>query len=681
MLRSLLLAVLFSASLAASAAVHVGERIEVGAGSRAPLLREIRQLHTVATSWGALAVWDGAGGIRAVRIGRDGELLDDPPIAVSPHTAIIAAPATDGTDVLVTFAGASPGGATTFEIVRITPDGGVQPFFTLPRRPAAILWTGSQYAALLGGCAIDEGLQLDRSGAVTRSVRLRLPRRQCDDPSRMTYRDASGIVQLVVQSYLLESDDDYDVRRVALTDINGDLLAHSFTDGKNDPLDAAVPLHAASERVLSTGATRSGFHLLTRTSLDFFDRAGHLLSRIPHGENAPVATAVGDEVLVAAFAFPGDGALSAWRMQANGRRRALGRGRVSERLKRNASIVPLAGGAAVFWLEQDLNFRGVAPMLTRVSRGPFARRELPVALEQTTARQSDIAAAAHADGMLAVWSQFGVLGTEVFATMLESSGSVAGPVVRLMPGERPRIASSGEVALVVAATRGGTFAMRVGRDGVLLDRDPVPLPLDVVRVLWDGSAFVALAEEGRAMRIDESGRVLTPQPVILTAATVLRPSTLATSPDGALFVFAGLRMPGNFATRAVFAQRLTRELQPVGEPALLSILDAGRNVAAVWDGDAYRIAFDHGDSLRITRAGRDGRPLNGDFPSFAGDYYGGPIALAVVDGEAVVVSRELLPDAEGGTVSSVVRTVDGRTWFFYTLPDFDTAFAHELSSD
>lgn len=679
MLRRPLILVLLFATLEASAAVRAGERIAVGSSSRSPLLRDVRQLHAVATSWGALAVWDGAGGIRAVRLNRAGELLDDPPIAVSPHTAIMATPATDGTDVLVTFASASPGGATTYEIVRITPDGAVHPFFTLPRRPAAILWTGSRYAALLGQCTIDEGLQLDRAGVVTRSVRLRLPRRQCDDAGRMAYRDPNGIVQLIVQSYLLESDDDYEVRRFALTDANGDLLASSFTDQKSDPVDAAVHLHAASDRVLSTGATRRGFYLLTRTTLDFFDHAGRLLSSAPHGAKEPVAVAVGDEVLVAEFAFPGDGALDVWRVQANGRRRPMGGGPVSERLKRGASIVPLAGGAAVFWLEQDLGFRGVAPMMTRVSRGPFARRTLPVALEQVAAQQNDVAAAAHANGMLAVWSQFGVLGEEVFAAALESTGSATGAAVRLMPGERPLIASSGEVALVVARARRGTFAMRVDRDGTPLDRDPVRLPLDAIRVLWDGSAFVVLAEGGRAVRIDESGRLLTPEPLTLAAAAVLRPSTLATSPDGALFVFVGLRAPGDFTTRAVFAQRLTRELQPLGGPELLSILDAGRNVVALWDGDQYRIAFDHVDSVRTTRAGRDGKPLDDVFPAHAGDYYGGPLELAIVGGALVVVSRELLPPAEGGTVSSVVPTRDGRTWFFYTC-GFQ-AYARELSGD
>lgn len=678
MLRRALLAVVLSGTLGASAAVQVGQRIAVGEGSRSPLLRDIRQLHTVATSWGALAVWDGAGGIRAVRVNRDGELLDDPPIAVSPHTAIFAAPATDGTDVLVTFAGASPSGATTFEIVRITPDGGVQPFFTLPRRLAAILWTGNQYAALLGECTIDEGLQLDRSGAVTRSVRLRLPRRQCDDPSRITYRDPNGVVHLVVQNYLLESTDDYDVRRVALTDANGDLLAASFTDGKGDPFDSAVRLHAASDRVLSTGATPRGFHLLTRTSLDFFDHAGRLVTRIPHGANDAAATTVGDEVLVAQFAFPGGGALTAWRMQAGGRRRPMGVGPVSERLKRNASIVALPRGAAVFWLEQDLSFRGVAPMMTRVSRGPFARRNLPVALEQVAAQQYDVAAAAHANGMLAVWSQFGVLGAEVFSALLESSGHAGGTPVRLMPGERPLIASSGEVALVVARQRTGTFAMRVDRHGTPLDRDPVRLPLDAIRVLWDGSAFVVLAEGGRALRIDENGLFLTLEPVNLTAATVLRPSTLAVGPDGALFVFVGLRVPGDFSTRAVFAQRLTRDLRPDGQPELVSILDPGRNLVAIRDGDHYRIAFDHGgDSIRVARVARDGKPLDDVFPSHAGEYWGGPLELAIVGGQLVVVSRDLLPPSEGGPISSVVRTRDGRTWFFYT--DRFHAFARELS--
>ncbi len=683
MLRRALLAVLLSGTFAASAAVHVGERIAVGEGSRSPLLRDIRQLHTIATSWGALAVWVGAGGIRAVRLDRNGQLLDDPPIAVSPHTAIVAAPVTDGTDVLVTFAGASPGGATMFEIVRITPDGVVHPFFTLPRRPAAILWTGNAYVTLLGECTIDEGLQLDRSGAVTRSVRLRLPRRQCDDASGLTWRDPDGVVQLVVQNYLLESDDDYDVRRIALTDANGDLLASRFTDAKDDPLDAAVRLHAASDRVLSAGATRRGFYLLTRTSLDFFDHAGRLLSRLPHGANAPVATVVGDEVLVAEFAFPGDGSLAAWRVQAGGRRRTMGVGPVSERLKRGASIVPLPGGAAVFWLEQDLNFRGVAAMMTRVSRGPFARRNLPVALEQVAAQQYDVAAAAHAHGMLAVWSQFGVLGAEVFAAVLESSGHASGAAVRLMPGERPLIASSGEVALVVARARRGTFAMRLGRDGTPLDRDPVPLPLDAVRVVWDGSAFVVLGESGRAVRIDVSGLLLTPEPLTLTAATVMRPSTLATGPDGALLVFAGLRVPGDFTTRVVFAQRLTRDLRPDGEPELVSILEAGRNVVALADGDQYRIAFDHRDSVRTARVARDGKPLDNVISPYGGEYYGGPLELAMVGGELVVVSRELLPPSEPGTVSSVVHTRDGRTWFFYTLPDANSfhAYARELSVD
>jgi hypothetical protein len=679
--RRLAVLVLLCSTAIAQAEIRLGPPVLVGAGSRTPAATSPVRLQAVATSWGYVAVWRRPDGIRAVRISRDGVLLDDPAIVI-PSRAPVAHPATDGTDVLIPYISALPSGATIFEIVRLKPDGEVVPFHTLTRQPAAIVWTGKSYIAFLGGCDVTEALQLDRTGAVIRSVRTTLPFYACNDLRSKLFRDATGVLRAIVQRPVLGSTDRFDIGGLTLTNAQGDPVETASVEWIN---------HSGSQ-VIAAGPTRNGFFLLSRKSIRFFDNAGRAIGGVlPLDTTAPHAADVGGEAVIADFENPGSAALKAWRLGPNGRRLGMAVGAVSTRFKWDITVLPSPNGAAVFWIESSPSMSSSSVMMTLIGRGPAGRLLEPIALERSGADQRDFHAAAHGDGMMAVWSQYGVLGDEVVAAVLDSSASQTGELRRIMPGVAPRIASNGEVALIVTSrspTSG--YAMRVDRDGVPLDKTPIALPLGPREVVWDGSAFIVMARPKQAVRIDEFGAVLTPEPVELTAIQATLPSTIAVSPAGPLFLFMGPRGPGNFAS-ALYAQHLSRDLKPIGAPVVVSILGTESGVAAVWRGDHYRVATVL-DGLRTTRISATGEPLDGVFGELVADDGGSSFEIGIVDGRVVVATHMAIVVIDGkresiGTTGNdrssraIVTTRDGRSWLFHvdlnSLPV--RAFARELS--
>lgn len=637
------------------------------------------RLKAVATSRGYVAVWGGPGGLRAVRVSPGGVLLDDRVIFIASRPSV-ATLATDGTDVLIPYYVTLPSGATAFEIVRLTADGEVLPFHKLTRQPVALVWTGKSYLVFLDACNATEVLQLDRTGTVIRSVRTSLPFHSCTEDRPLFFRDSGGVLRVIVQRPVLGSTDEYEAGRLALTDAQG------------EPIEtASVEWLGEGGQVVAAGPTRTGFFLLSRKSIRFFDNAGRAIGgALPLDTTSPHAAAAGGEAIIADFQLPGSAALEAWRLAPNGRRLAMAAGAVSTRLKRDLTVLPSPTGAALFWIEVSPNMTTSSVMMTLIGRGPSGRLREPVALERAEADQRDFHVAPHGNGMMAVWSQYGVLGDEVVAAVLDSSAAQTGALRRIMPGLAPRIASNGEMALVVTTAAKGGYAMRVDRDGFPLDKTPIVLPLAPRDVVWDGSAFLVQLGTKQAMRIDEFGALLTPAPVELTAKHAFNASTIAVSPAGPLFLFLGQRGPDNFAS-GLYAQNLSRDLKPLGEPILISILGTEFDVAAVWRGDHYLVAVGL-DGLRTTRVSATGEPLGDVFGELVADDGGISIEIGIVDGRVVVATRLAIAviDGEREAISTtrdllnsraIVTTRDGRSWLFDGDEDLFPvrAFARELS--
>ena len=308
----------------------------------------------------------------------------------------------------------------------------------------------------------------------------------------------------------------------------------------------------------------------------------------------------------------------------------------------------------------------------------------PVAVSRGTPRQDDLRGARVGSGFVAVWQQWGISESEIYAAPLTLDGAPAGPSQFLMHGQRPRIASNGDVALVVALTPGGYRFLRVGGDARPLEHTPVALT-DVVPqgagfdLVWDGSAFAMAFEDYRqpitALRIGAGGErlgaavALTPPPASGVAHVA---PALEVSPRALLLVWSAVSSAGRADGTTVYARGFTHDLVALSEPLALAPADVAPRV--VWREREFVAAWEEDGLTQLRRIDEAVRTLSApdwlgfdlpdDFELFT---FGG----ALVAGTARAVVR--LPDGASwvlanpsGTGASFVPTGDGRMLMLYT---------------
>jgi hypothetical protein len=676
MARPLLLAAALLLSLSAHAAIRLGPPQPAGSEERGAPPIWTTDFRVASTSWGYVAAWVAGGRLRVARVGKDGSLLDDPAPIVETDVTLAAELATDGEDVLIAYSHYFAGNSH-HRLIRVSADGTIERVRSMPYPPSAVIWTGRSYILFLGTCLVQEAVQLDARGTHIRTIAVRFPGRACDEMAPLIYRDATGVFRLIYQN--LGSDMNLRTRRAAITDANGDPI-RNVTD---EPLDESL----AGSHFRAAGATRDGFYLLSEKFLQFLDHAGRPLRRVDFDPGVPwwYAAPTGDGAIVAASAGPDQRDLVAMRVGADGSTQPLWSGRATTGRKSVTALFPTATGAALFSIDTNARFWTAVPamrFLRSEERG--SRVRAPILLARAIADQRQVAAIAHGGGMLIAWSQQ-VPDAEVHVARLDSSARRL-PMPRVVvPGGSARLASNGEIALVAAQNEEGTRVIRIDRDGRPLDKEPMLLPkLQAHSVVWDGGAFLLLIGEpyGRrfqAMRIDEFGRLLTPEAVPLTdRQTMNHFGALAVSPHGTLFLYSALRVPNDVTSSAIFAQRLTRDLVRVGDPSLISVADSHGPTTVLWLGDHFLFAFMHGDVLRSVRVSAEGTPLDGDIPLFLSDAYGYAFSVARLDGRTIVATPNAV--REGGGLSALsgvtfdpveliglVTTRDGRSWLFYLV--------------
>ena len=658
--RAALLLLSLLLSLPGHAALRLGEAKPLGRDTIAPGGAGVT-FRAVETSYGYLAVWDRGESLVAARITHDGAPLDDPPLVLGPQLRLISQPATDGSDVIVAH-GQFVSRRPIWQIQRVAANGEVTHLLQVPDL-LAVVWTGRNYIAFLGNCTPREALQFDRNGAVLQSVALRVPGRSCDGQlSSFIYRDPSGALQLVYQDGLAASTGDYAVKRVALTDANGDPVASP----EPQPLEAAPTSY-----IRAVAATHEALFLLASNVVYVLDHAGRQLAPPVAVETTfGVMTVSGREAIVADGGLTTD--IRAWRISPEGRRLAMAVGRVSTTQKDEIAIRPAPGGAALFWIERDPGRNRATLLMTRLGRGPLQRMHVPVPLSRGTPLIRDLTAAAHANGMLAVWIQFGVLGSEVRSARLDSSGEQLGPSQHLFNADSLRMASNGDVAMLVFRQGTQWSAQLMDHDGRLTG-EPIDLGTSSVQsVGWDGGAFVihTLDRFGHwGWRFDAAGQRLTSSRVLFAFETSPI-AALAVSPRGALFayLYAINRL-------AVFVRTLTRELEPATPSREAAIIDP-LAIQAVWTGSEYVVAFAN-SSIRIVRVSADGEPRGDGFGEFVAPYSGGAWRIGLASfGSVVVATERVVADPATGSAASlpagtspaaIVTTRDNRTWLFHTV--------------
>lgn len=197
---------------------------------------------------------------------------------------------------------------------------------------------------------------------------------------------------------------------------------------------------------------------------------------------------------------------------------------------------------------------------------------------------------------------------------------------RVIGGTLMAIASSGRNYLVVWDDYQSIRATRFTTEGVRIDREPLVIRARVqastilpprgaeLDVAWDGTHYIVVSEASTnnfvATRVSEDGRVVETN-IPATGNRIAsrngvsmfargESSAVAAGPDGFYIVFN--------RTGAVAGQRYDAAGQPVGEEESIAGSNA-MEVAVVWNGSHWLVAFASDWNLYIRRLGIDAQPV------------------------------------------------------------------------
>ncbi len=608
---------------------------------------------------GTIVAWADERGVHVVRLDARGALIDPLPKNISAFAeARNLLVATDGTDVLVGWTIAT-GTQNESRIVVLT--GGTQHTVTqrFPDPLDALLHTGSRYLAITGGVNNRaEILELDRRGFILSSASLGLGTSNSDPLQwNQGFFVDRGVAWLV-------TDVARNPTRLAVSDANGKPqrpVAHPL--GIDLPFDR--PLHSAGtvDGIWYVVHGRpGGRHYVsfegssTPIAVDGFKQITHRATRASGGELYLFGTASDDSRNLHGARVPPSGRVRHFEVA------GAGNLRTAASVAINHSVLLLTASAVS---TEPLN--PPSPPAARIIRPfPFGERTLvraPIVLAWAPATQTEVSVVAHGAGFLAAWQQLTIDGLEVWTRLLDRNGKHAGEPRAIGRGATRKIASNGNVALVVAADRGVVELRRVDAAGkplgetIILDR---ATSARIIGAGWDGVQFsVAWATDTQvsATALTAGGELLLPEPVRLAEP---RPSlydhmTFTVSPFGALVVY---QVSAN--VQETWAVRLGRDLRPAGAPfPVLGIPTLYPQT--VWTGQEYIVTVSHGNSLRAARVSPAGEALDAPYGLWLSPG-GTEHRAAYGNGRLILVgnTRGLITDRELRT--SVVIATEQISW-------------------
>lgn len=630
---------------------------------------------------GSIVAWNDGKGIHTVRLDAGGALIDPLPRTITAATWVRnLVVATDGTDVLVGWT-VEDGTESGSRIVVLT--GGTQ--HTVTQREVvsldALIWTGSRYLAITGGLHNRaEIVELDRRGFILSSASLGLSATN-SDPLQWN------------QGFFVDGDVAW-----LVTEVNGQPARFAVTDANEKPqrpveqplgieLPFDQPLHSAGtvDGIWYVVHGRAGgSHYVsfegsaTPIAVDGFKRIDHRATRASGGEVYLFGTASDDNRI-----------LRGARISPRGRVRYFdiaNAGYLTESVAMTHGVLLLTASAI---MEGASNL--AAPPLARIIR-PLPRGErtlvrAPIVLAWGPPSQAEVSIAAHGAGFLAAWRQLAIDGMEVWTRLLDRNGGHAGEPRAIGRGATTKIASNGNIALVVSAGRGVVRARRIDAaglplgDAIVLDRGTTAR---IIGVGWDGVQFsVAWATDTQisATAVTAGGEVLFPEPVALAdpRPPFYEHMNFTVSPFGALVIYP---VSGN--VRETWAVRLGRDLRPAGAPFLILGID-GHYPQTVWTGQEYIVTVMHVMSLRAARVSPTGQALDAPYGlwlSGRGGYhaaYGNERLILVSEFGGLATDRELrtpvviATDYFAAILGNAAIRDDGAALFAYTAQPSNAA--------
>ena len=335
----------------------------------------------------------------------------------------------------------------------------------------------------------------------------------------------------------------------------------------------------------------------------------------------------------------------------------------SNSLSGGSTLLPLSSGALIVapLSVSNGNFSsGAMPAVTRIHANPSSISfSEPAVIEYGRPATREATATAHGDGFLVVWQQPGIGGAEIWLRMVDALGIPREAARFIGRGFNPRIASQGDLAVVVWTFAGKLEAIRVGRDGAPLD--PVPTTIEfpvysypqIIHLSFDAMQFNAI------VRVNYE--VVTARVLPATAGSA-EPLTFSFNPDRIAFDPQSVATAsGNTILSAnpypwrdtVAALSLRHDLTPRGAARTVSIL--GGTTRTAWNGEHFVIAWWHRDHYRYARLSASGEPLDSEFGRVLGEPVGlglwGPQFEMLVRGEEFLIAVPGRFDGFGGQIA------------------------------
>lgn len=299
-------------------------------------------------------------------------------------------------------------------------------------------------------------------------------------------------------------------------------------------------------------------------------------------------------------------------------------------LSRNATLLPFSGGALIV-APLNVSFgyysSGAMPAVTRIhaNQSGISFSE-PTVIEYSRPGTREATATAHGDGFLVVWQQPGARGAEIWLRKVDALGIPRDAARFIGRGFNPKVASQGDLAVVVWTSAGRVEAIRIGRDGTPLDS--VPTAIEFPAYSYPQALYVGFDAMQFNVIVQVSGSVAMAR-VLLSSPESVEPWTVSLNPDRISFY------PHSFATASgntilsanpfprrdtIAAISLRHDLTPHSEARTVSIL--GGTTRTAWNGEHFVIAWWHRDHYRYARLSPSGEPLDSEFGRVLGEPVG-----------------------------------------------------------
>ncbi|MDP9191773.1 MAG: hypothetical protein M3P06_08720 [Acidobacteriota bacterium] len=316
-------------------------------------------------------------------------------------------------------------------------------------------------------------------------------------------------------------------------------------------------------------------------------------------------------------------------------------------------LLPFSGGALIvapLYASSGENSWGRMPAVTRIhaNQSGISFSE-PSVLEYARPDTREGTATAHDDGFLVVWQQSGPGGAEIWLRKVDALGIPRGAAHFAGKGLYPKIASQGDLALVVWTSRSASRmeAVRIGRDGAPLDSVPTVIEFPTSFYPQYPQALCIGFDAMQFNVIVQAGSTVAMVRVLPSPAESAEPWTVSLNPDRILFypqsfatAFGNTVLASSRRSDVIAAIFLRHDLTPHGDARTISVL-AGAPEAA-WNGEHFVIAWWHRDHYRYTRLSPSGEPLDSEFGRVLGEPVGvrawGPQFEMLVRGEEFLIA-------------------------------------------